>query len=308
VGVGDEVDLVAAAGQLESELRGHHARSAVDGVAGDPDFQCAARHCPTTSSLSSSIGRVPSSQVAPRQLVAEPRELPPRVAPRAPPDPVHRPGQVDLAAQEAATSGTRWRSSPGRPGCGRVPGGFGPRRPAPASNHGLHAVIDPPEEERPWKIEHEDGGVEGCFARWGVSVPPGQGRPVRSATSRARRTRCRPPPSAEPVGRGRIEGVEPAGQLAGREALQVRVQPRAGRPPGAAPEQGVGEGADEEAGATHQQRDAPPAADLRDPASGIPGEAAGAVPVRRGPRGPGRGGHAHGRRGVALAVPMSMPR
>ena len=37
IGVGDEVDLVAAIGQFEAQFRGHDAAAAVGGITGDAD-------------------------------------------------------------------------------------------------------------------------------------------------------------------------------------------------------------------------------------------------------------------------------
>ena len=40
IGVGDEVDLVAARGQFQAELGGDDAAAAVRGIAGDADLSC----------------------------------------------------------------------------------------------------------------------------------------------------------------------------------------------------------------------------------------------------------------------------
>ena len=41
LGIGDEMNLVAALGQFESEFRGHHAAAAVGGITGDPNLHSA---------------------------------------------------------------------------------------------------------------------------------------------------------------------------------------------------------------------------------------------------------------------------
>jgi hypothetical protein len=197
--------------------RSRRRRSRRTRVAADADLHV----CPSPSSaapLRGEFGRPaprPAAR-ARRQLVPEPGHLPARVAPGRLPDPVERLVERVSPRRTAAARCSRWRSCRDR------------RQNNPAAHQPRTSSTSPPATMRrrarrcarvehvARQLEHEDEGVQRpARCRRRVPVPPGQRRPVSTATSMARASAGDPP-------RGQRAGSSAAAQRASSAVGQRR--------------------------------------------------------------------------------------